>query len=191
MSRFEGDRWWAALSYQLRAVRKFVASFSKRAWSVEDFPLVIKHRERSPEFGSRFIHYPWSVHIINWWHLRGDGATLALAIEDLRKKLSDHDQEELPRPGTGPPPQISYASQNEIAKLNHIAGEFFAAILKIPYEDCIITDESSLWDFHSENTNDQYQRRILERYGVDVADIKSGNLVEIFKRIDSKLAAGA
>src|SRR5215211_9384359 len=108
MSRFDGDRWWSALSYQLRAVRKFIASFGKHGWSVEDYPVVIKHRERSPDLGARFIHYPWSVHIINWWHIRGDGTTLELAIEDLRKKLSDHDPQELPRPGTGRPLEISY-----------------------------------------------------------------------------------
>ena len=191
MARFEGDPWWAEFAYQVRAVGKFLASFRKRAWSVEDYPVVIKHREQSPDPGARFIHYPWSVLIINWWHIRGDGTTLQLAMEDLQKKLSDHDPQELPRPGTGRPLEISYASQDEIAKLEHVAGQFFPAILKIAYEDCIITDESSLWDFHGDETNDEYHLRILEHYDVDVSDIQSGNLVEIFKRIDGRLSASA
>ena len=191
MSRFEGDQWWASVAYQIRALRKFIASFGKRAWVLEDYPPVIKHREPSPHVGARFTHYPWSVHIINWWHMRGDGATLELAVEDLRKKLSDHDVQELPRPGTGLPLEITYASQDEISKLEHVAGEFFPPILEMAYEDCIITDESSLWDFHGDETNDEYHRRILDHFGIDVSDITSGNLVEIFKRIDGKRSAGA
>jgi hypothetical protein len=191
VSRFEGDRWWAAFVYQIRAVRKFISSFGKRVWTVEDYPIVIRHRERSRHLGARFIHYPWSAHVINWWHMRGDAATMDLAIEDLRKKLSDHDPQELPRPGTGRPLEISYASQEQITKLEHIAEKFFPAILDMAYEDCLITDESSLWDFHGDETNDEYYRRILDQYTVDVSDIQSGNLVEILRRIDGKLSTGA
>jgi hypothetical protein len=191
MSRFEGDRWWSAFTYEARAVLKFVASFGKRTWSLEDYPIVLKHRERSPDLGARFIHYPWSVHIINWWHMRGDGATLELAIEALRKKLCGQNPQDLPRPGTGRPLKISYASQEEITKLEHVADRFFPVILEMAYEDCIITDESSLWDFHGEETNDEYHRRVLEHYAVEISDIQSGNLVEIFKRIDAKVSSGA
>lgn len=170
MFRFEGDPWWAACAYQLRAALKFIGSFGKRTWSVEDYPVVIKHRDRSPDLGARFLHYPWSVQIVNWWHMRGDGVTMELAIEDLRTKLSAYAADELPRPGTGLPLQITYASQDEIAKLEHVAAQFFPAVLEI--------------------TNEKYHRRIFERYGVDVSDIESGNLVEILKRIDGKPLAG-
>jgi hypothetical protein len=47
----------------------------------------------------------------------------------------------------------------------------------------LVTDESSLWDFHSEETNEEYHRKIMEVYGTDVSDIESGNLVRIFERI--------
>lgn len=190
MFRFEGDPWWAACAYQLRAALKLIGSFGKRTWSVEDYPVVIKHRDRSPDLGARFLHYPWSVQIVNWWHMRGDGVTMELAIEDLRTKLSAYAADELPRPGTGLPLQITYASQDEIAKLEHVAAQFFPAVLEMAYEDCFITDQSSLWDFHGDDTNEKYHRRIVERYGVDVSDIESGNLVEILKRIDGKPLAG-
>jgi hypothetical protein len=114
-----------------------------------------------------------------------------LATEDLRKKLTANDASKLPRPGTGRPLEISYASQEEIAKLEHVADQFFPTILEMAYEDCIITDESSLWDFHSDDTNEEYHRRIREHYAIDVSGIESGNLVEILKRIDGKLSSGA
>jgi hypothetical protein len=53
--------------------------------------------------------------------------------------VSGGDSQELPRPGTGRPLEISYALQDEIVKLEHVAGKFFPAILEIAYEDCIIT----------------------------------------------------
>lgn len=52
------------------------------------------------------------------------------------------------------------------------------------FYDCFISDESSLWDFHTEETNEHLFEKILEIYEVDVSDIENGNLVEIFKRIE-------
>jgi hypothetical protein len=43
--------------------------------------------------------------------------------------------------------------------------------------------KSSLWDFHGDETNDALHAKIKEVYGVDVSDIKSGNLSEILERI--------
>ncbi len=40
-----------------------------------------------------------------------------------------------------------------------------------------ISDESSLWDFHSNETDDALIAKIKELYGVDVSDIASARLV--------------
>jgi hypothetical protein len=51
---------------------------------------------------------------------------------------------------------------------------------------CLVTDESSLWDFQSEadgETKDEIIERIREAYGVNVADIEHGNLVAVLNRI--------
>lgn len=61
--------------------------------------------------------------------------------------------------------------------------DFFEKILGVNYYDCLITDLSSLWDFPGGETNEAYNRKIAEVYGVDVSDIESSSLVEIFKRI--------
>ncbi len=53
----------------------------------------------------------------------------------------------------------------------------------------LISDESSLYDFTGldEMGLTDVHKKIQEVYNIDVSDIKSGNLLEIFKRIgDSK-----
>lgn len=49
----------------------------------------------------------------------------------------------------------------------------------------LITDESSLRDFQAVEDLElaDIHRKIREIYGVDVSDIVSGNLVEVFARI--------
>ncbi len=59
--------------------------------------------------------------------------------------------------------------------------EFIQKVLDLEW--AWISDGSSLWDFHTEETNDLLYVRIREVYGVDVSDIKSGKLWEIFERI--------
>ena len=49
-----------------------------------------------------------------------------------------------------------------------------------------ISDESSLWDFHQDETNDPLVSRIKELYDVDVSDIRSARLSEILERIATK-----
>ncbi|HTJ29438.1 MAG TPA: hypothetical protein VL346_03010 [Acidobacteriaceae bacterium] len=46
-----------------------------------------------------------------------------------------------------------------------------------------ISDESSLWDFHTEQTNDLLIAKIRDVYGVDVSDIESARLWEIIEHI--------
>lgn len=53
-----------------------------------------------------------------------------------------------------------------------------------------ISDESSLWDFHQDETNDSLISRIREVYDVDVSDIKSARLSEILERIATKTQDG-
>jgi hypothetical protein len=46
-----------------------------------------------------------------------------------------------------------------------------------------ISDESSLWDFHGSETSDKFVEEIHGIYGVDISDVSSGNLADIFDRI--------
>ena len=81
------------------------------------------------------------------------------------------------------PLKFELASTTEIDKYESIAPDFFEKILDMNRNDCLITDESSLWDFHGERSNDAFHSKILDVYGVDVSDIERGNLAKIFQRI--------
>jgi hypothetical protein len=60
------------------------------------------------------------------------------------------------------PRQIELASTLEVDKFEGIASDFFPRILDMDRNDCLITDESSLWDFHSDESNGPFYSKILE-----------------------------
>jgi nitrogen fixation-related uncharacterized protein len=79
-----------------------------------------------------------------------------------------------------------------VEQFEDIAVAFFPAILNMKYEDVLITDESSLYDFDSEidfeNSKVTHRTqdclgKIKGVYGIDVSDIKDLLLVKIFERI--------
>ncbi len=65
------------------------------------------------------------------------------------------------------------------------ADEFMQEIFCMEPGSYLITDESSLRDFQGVEDLElpDILRKIREVYGVDVSDIVSGNLVEVFARI--------
>ena len=79
--------------------------------------------------------------------------------------------------------KFELASTVEVDKFESIASDFFARIFDMDRDDCLMTDESSLWDFHSEESNEPFYSKILEAYGVDVSGVERGNLATIFRRI--------
>ena len=81
------------------------------------------------------------------------------------------------------PLKYELASTTEVDKYESVAPDFFETVLGMSRNDCLITDESSLWDFHGETSNEPFYSKILEIYGVDVSDIENGNLAKIFQRI--------
>ena len=81
--------------------------------------------------------------------------------------------------------RIELAPTEELDMFHSLAEEFMEAIFCMEPGSYLITDESSLRDFKGveELELPDMHRRIREVYGVDVSDIVSGNLVEIFARI--------
>ncbi len=77
------------------------------------------------------------------------------------------------------------ASRTGIELFDQIAEEFMLRIFGFEAGDYLITDESGLYDFTGVDDMklaDIYQR-IRDEYGLDVSDLKSGRLLEIFVRI--------
>ena len=170
----------------LRAFSKYILSFFKAYWTLEDYPVRFRHfRADESRTGRRWRPTPWVARVINWPLMFGHGQTQEEAYADLKRHFDEYKggSKTLPRPGTQVRPAIELAPTVEIEQYEPLANEFFEKILAMNYNECLVTDESSLWDFHSEETNEEYHRKIVEVYGVDVSDIESGNLVRIFKRV--------
>lgn len=169
----------------LKAAMKYLWSFTRKEWELSDYPLRYRRQKPGSEgYGCEGLKLPaWYVQIINWWQISGLGDTKDEAYADLKTKFERMKAEggRLPRPGTGL--LITLAATREIDQYALIATDFFNKVLQIDYNNCFISDESSLWDFHTEASNATLNERIKQVYGVDVADIESGNLVQIFERI--------
>lgn len=163
----------------LKALAKFVLSFLKRTWELADYPVVI--REQDPQTNSplgllpRFVATIW-----RWPGPTGVGDTEGEAIACLRTVLDTIRQDRaLPRPGTRVP--IQFGSTTLVDDYRDIEEVFIKSILDVDW--ALITDNSSLYDFSLDNSIDGYLKKIKETYGVDVSEVKSGNLGEIFQLI--------
>jgi hypothetical protein len=170
---------------QLRAAWKFCLSIRKRDWELYDYPVVMREQEVDPSYaGMRFKQYRYTASIVNW-ALAGAGDTEREALQALSKSFTTAKVERaktgtsLPRPGTHVP--IQFVSQERVSAHPELAEDFIHRVLKLDW--AWISDESSLWDFHKDETNNILIVKIKEVYGVDVSDIQSARLSEIFERI--------
>jgi len=161
----------------LKVVSKWLLSFFKEKWELEDYPVEIRMQRTDP----KDVALPkYVARIINWWVLTGLGETESEARENLREALAEQAKKRtLPRPGTNVP--LQFASVDEISRFEALATDFFPAILGHELSQCFVSDESSLMDFGGEWSN--YCSRVLLRYKVDISDMEPGNLVRVFERI--------
>ena len=164
---------------------KWLLSFKKSEWKVEDYPIRVTKQEPDAAFTApRFSQHLYRAYIVNA-AITGLGETPVEAIAGLRQNFQSvahrRKEEALPavRPGANWP--VEFASQAKISADEGLSEEFIQNILGLEW--AWISDESSLWDFHTEQTNDLLVAKIREVYGVDVSDIESARLWEILKRI--------
>lgn len=82
---------------------------------------------------------------------------------------------------------IEFAPQFSVDTYEDIARVFFPKIFGMDYEDVMITDESSIYDFDFELNVDHQTGDILNKikseYNLDVSDVEDLLLVKIFERI--------
>ncbi|MBI2504891.1 MAG: hypothetical protein HYW07_16865 [Candidatus Latescibacteria bacterium] len=82
--------------------------------------------------------------------------------------------------------KIEIAPSKGMEMFADVAEEFMERILGFAPGDYLITDESSLTDFiglGEEVELTDLQQKIREEYEVEISDLPSGNLLEIFMRI--------
>jgi len=84
--------------------------------------------------------------------------------------------------------KIEFASTTGVNKFLKISVEFMKNIFDLFPGDYLISDESSLYDFASLDERDLtgIQKKVRDICDLEISDIESGNLVEIFKRIHNK-----
>jgi hypothetical protein len=169
-------------------MRKWALSFLSRDWELEDYPISIRNQDPdadgSYDDNPRFKLHRFVASITNW-NVEGFGDSKEEALSDLRSsfasrkaKLKD-DGKPLPRPGTKVP--IQFASQVRVNAHPDLTQDFIERVLG--FEWAFISDESSLWDFHSNETNEILLVKIKDVYGVNVEDIQSARIWEILDRI--------
>ena len=168
---------------KIRAWWKYLLSFLKNDWNLSDYPIRVKKQDIDPEYvGTRLKQYRYSAQIVNWWVVSGNGDTEEEAIQDLQKQFLSTKAEtgkKLPRPGTHV--EIEFASRERVDAHPELAEDFVRRVLELDW--ALITDESSLLDFHSSDDNQALIAKISEVYGVDVSDIESAKLWQILDRI--------
>lgn len=119
--------------------------------------------------------------VVNWPTMVGTGDTKEQALGDLRRSFENRKSsgQKLPRPGSHV--QVEFSASHRIELYPQLKEDFIRRVLELPW--AFLSDESTLFDFHEDETNDVLLERIRTVYGVDVSDIRSGNLAEIFQRI--------
>ena len=84
--------------------------------------------------------------------------------------------------------RVELASTMGIERLENIADDFMLNIFGFEPEEYLITDQSSLHDFVGVDDMEfvDILARIRDLYRLDVADLPSGNLLEILKRLHER-----
>lgn len=180
---------WEVLTFdwtqRLNAIWKFLLSFRKRTWDLSDYPVRVRHVDAVPDRRGAPA-YAWSADIVRWWAMAGFGHSRSEALHNLARCFEQRASrpDPLPRPGT--PGPVEFASTRRIEQHADLAADFLQRVLGLRREECFISDQSSLWDFHDQETNEHLNGRIVELYGVDVLDMESALLADIFDRIAEK-----
>jgi predicted RNase H-like HicB family nuclease len=180
----------------LLACWKWALSFRAREWKLADYPIYIRKQLPNPDSpfdnSPRFKFHNYVARVVNWPTMDGFGDSREEALIDLRatflarKANLAEEGKPLPRPGTNV--SIQFASQERVNEHPDLTKDFIHRVLDLPW--AFISDESSLWDFHNEESNDALVAKIREVYSVDVSDIEPGNIYQILDRIAQTRPAG-
>jgi hypothetical protein len=88
--------------------------------------------------------------------------------------------------------RIEFAPDDRLSAVEHLAPRFFAEVVGIPYEDCLITDYSQLGHF-ADNADGKGEARlyrmfdrIVEHYRIDVRPLDTDRIVTLLEYLASQ-----
>jgi hypothetical protein len=169
---------------RVAAAVKWLASFTKRSWALEDYPVRVLEREAHSS-GVRDVPSQWTALIVNWWHMRGDGRTHDEALDRLRERFLAYSRDSpLPRPGRGAPFKFEIASQDIVTEFAPVVHRILREVIGLDPDQCLITDESTLWDFHDGESNQPFLDKIKQVFGVDVSTVEPPTLSAIAQHVE-------
>ena len=158
---------------------KYLASFFKREWVLDDYP-VRTTRQSNPNSDPSV---PSWVASVEGWTIIGTGDSEVDAQADLLSHFESYrSQNVLPRPGTRVP--VSFEASVELDRHGELAYEFVEAMVGVrPF---FMSDVSSLSDFEGVTPMSEVHAKILAAYGVDSAGFEADPL---WKLLDAVVAA--
>jgi len=155
------------LTQRLRIVTCWLASFLRREWQPEHYPVHVREQKGVPDEAR------WCARILNWPGPVGLGSTRREALAALEHTLRAIAAERsvsgtpMPRPGTRVP--ILFASTARVSADPDLLDEFITSALGFGARAPVfISDESSLSDFGGEERVAEIRARIRANFGVVV-----------------------
>jgi hypothetical protein len=123
--------------------------------------------------------------IVRWPAIKAIGNSPEDAAEKLLEKFcrsryfQESEGQSMLRPGMEA--SMDRPSSNRTNAHPELRDDFIGCGLGLKW--ALLSDDSSLWNFHCRESNDALYEKIVECYGVEVSDIKSGNISAIIGRI--------
>jgi len=128
----------------------------------------------------------WQAQFPRWIGLHGSGNTREQAVANLRSNFEAYvaSGKRLPRPGAYKALDFEFGSRDLISRYPELEDEFIRDILGLPW--AFLSDESSLWEIHGQEDNEELYAKIAAKYGVDVSDVAYANIAAILANINAE-----
>ena len=173
------------LAHNLVVAWKWILSFRTSDWQLSDYPVFSCRQAPAAANAPERLRKPPYIAFILRWSVIGSGETKADAMLTLERLFQDakaqriRDGREPPRPGTTVP--IEFASSEGIDTHPALRDDFINRVLELDLGIRFRRIELVGFSYRSDDTS--LHQRINDIYRVDVSDIESGSLRDLFERI--------